>query len=161
VIAKYAVVVTVMLAAGQIHAHPMGNFSISHYAGIGIRTDSMQLEYLIDMAEIPTFQEMQKGDTHTNAYLETKAAEFAQGLSMTIDGHRAALKPISQKAIFPPGAGNLPTMKMGFVYRAALPESCRTKLCEVSYNDANFPDHAGWKEIVVSTGKGVRREGAD
>jgi ABC-type nickel/cobalt efflux system permease component RcnA len=150
-----------ILVAAQAFGHPMGNFSISHYAGIGIRTDSVELEYLIDMAEIPTFQEMQKSDTHTKAYLESKAAEFAQGLSVTVDGKRAALKPVSQNVIFPQGAGNLPTMKMGFVYRAALPETCRAKACEISYSDANFPDRAGWKEIVVSIGKGVRREGPE
>ena len=158
---KCAVALALMLAAGQAYGHPMGNFSISHYSGIAIRADSVELEYLIDMAEIPTFQEMQKSDTHAKAYLESKAAGFAQALSMTINGHRAVLKLVSQNVIFPQGAGNLPTMKMGFLYRAALPESCRTRACEVSYSDANFPDHTGWKEIVVSIGKGVRREGAD
>ncbi len=139
----------------------MGNFSISHYAGISLHSDSLELEYLIDMAEIPTFQESQKSDTHSSAYLESKAAEFARRLSMTVDGHRAVLRPVSQNIIFPQGAGNLPTMKMGFIYRAALPEACRTKTCEISYSDANFPDHTGWKEIVVSAGKGVRRDGPD
>src|SRR5437867_2180199 len=42
-------------------AHPMGNFSISHYAGITVRPNAIELHYLIDMAEIPTFQEIQDG----------------------------------------------------------------------------------------------------
>src|SRR5271170_5843752 len=42
-----------------IAAHPMGNFSISHYAGIRIAPGFIEVHYLIDMAEIPTFQEMQ------------------------------------------------------------------------------------------------------
>ena len=40
-------------------AHPMGNFSISHYAGITLAATEIELRYLIDMAEIPTFQELQ------------------------------------------------------------------------------------------------------
>ncbi|PYV20628.1 MAG: hypothetical protein DMG24_22240, partial [Acidobacteria bacterium] len=61
-------------------AHPMGNFSISHYAGIRIERDFVELDYFIDMAEIPTFQEIQRtgivpkvGDPSLMGYLEPKA----------------------------------------------------------------------------------------
>ena len=37
-------------------AHPMGNFSISHYTGIRIDRGYLEVLYVIDMAEIPTFQ---------------------------------------------------------------------------------------------------------
>jgi nickel/cobalt transporter (NicO) family protein len=40
-------------------AHPLGNFSISHYTGIQIAQDSIELRYVLDMAEIPAFQELQ------------------------------------------------------------------------------------------------------
>ena len=164
---RTAVVTTVaiMLFSAQAFAHPMGNFSISHYAGIHIGSDSVELDYLIDMAEIPTFQEMQQsgmpadsGDPEVRKYLRGKAADFAQGLSLTLDGRVLVLESVSQQAIFPQGAGNLPTMKMGFVYRARLPESCRAAACELSYNDSNFPGRAGWKEIVVSALPGVHRD---
>jgi nickel/cobalt exporter len=52
-------------------------------------------------------------------------------------------------------------MKMGFKYSANLPESCRKTACELIFNDANFPGRAGWKEIVVTSGSGVHREGTD
>ena len=155
-----------MLFSAQALAHPMGNFSISHYAGIHLRAESVELEYLIDMAEIPTFQEMQQSgmpaagsDALVRKYLASRASGFAQNLSLTLDGRALALQSVSQTAIFPQGAGNLPTMKMGFVYRATLPAGCRGSACELAYNDANFPGRAGWKEIVVSTETGIRREG--
>jgi len=155
----------IMLFSAQAFAHPMGNFSISHYAGIHIGADSVELDYLIDMAEIPTFQEMQQsgmpadsGDPQVTKYLRSKATNFAQGLSLMLDGRALVLEPVSQQAIFPQGAGNLPTMKMGFVYRAQLPESCRGTACELTYNDSNFPGRAGWKEIVVSALPGVHRD---
>ncbi len=37
----------------------MGNFSIHHYTRITIEGDTLQLQYFIDMAEIPTYQELQ------------------------------------------------------------------------------------------------------
>ena len=98
------------------------------------------------------------GDPRVKAYLDAKASDFAQGLSLTLNGRALILKPVSQNAIFPQGAGNLPTMKMGFVYRANLPEGCRAGVCELTYNDSNFPGRAGWKEIVVSSEAGVRQE---
>jgi nickel/cobalt exporter len=164
IIARLATL-AIMLFSARAFAHPMGNLSISHYAGIHIRPDSVELDYLIDMAEIPTFQEMQQsgmpadsGDPEVRKYLRLKATNFAQGLSLIVDGRVLVLEPVSQQAIFPQGAGNLPTMKMGFVYRARLPESCRGTACELSYNDSNFSGRAGWKEIVISALPGVHRD---
>ena len=37
----------------------MGNFSISHYTGIRVEPTYIEFRYIIDMAEIPTYQEMQ------------------------------------------------------------------------------------------------------
>src|SRR5271155_4500838 len=54
------IALTVVLCPAISFAHPMGNFSISHYSGITIEGDSVDVLYLIDMAEIPTFQEMQE-----------------------------------------------------------------------------------------------------
>ena len=51
--------------------------------------------------------------------------------------------------IFPAGAGGLPTMKLGFVYRVALEDLAPGSTYAVHYRDDNFPGHAGWKEIVV------------
>jgi nickel/cobalt exporter len=144
---------------GYVFAHPMGNFSISHYSGISIGRDYLEVRYLIDMAEIPTFQEMQqfgitarRDEPRLPAYLSAKAAAFAQDLHVTINGRAVPLRVVSEDVIFPTGAGNLPTMKFGFVYRAQIPVDCSAAPCQLDYEDANFPDRAGWKEIVVATG---------
>ncbi len=143
-------------------AHPMGNFSINHYAGIRVESGFIEVRYLIDMAEIPTYQEIQeagivpKEDDHGLAsYLEKKAAMLAGGLVLQVNGQPLWLQVISQSVIFPAGAGGLPTMKLGFVYRAAietenLPPA--SSACEVQYRDDNFAGRAGWKEVVVTTG---------
>ena len=41
-------------------AHPLGNFTINHFAGIRIGSDRIALDVVIDRAEIPTFQERQR-----------------------------------------------------------------------------------------------------
>ncbi|MBV9296481.1 MAG: sulfite exporter TauE/SafE family protein [Acidobacteriaceae bacterium] len=150
-----------LIFSGGLFGHPMGNFSISHYAGIRIERTSVELTYLIDMAEIPTFQEMQRSgitgveDPHLNTYLAGKAAEFAKGLRVRVNGKPLWLHAFSSHVIFPPGAGNLPTMKFGFVYRAGIPATVEGRRAELTYRDANFPDRAGWKEIVATSASGA------
>jgi nickel/cobalt exporter len=46
-------VVTGMMMPCSVQAHPMGNFSINHYAKLVPGTETIELDYIIDMAEIP------------------------------------------------------------------------------------------------------------
>src|SRR5215471_8753917 len=87
--------ICLIFAPLSLSAHPMGNFSISHYAGIRIERGFVEISYLIDMAEIPTFQEMQRtgivadsGDLGVVAYLASQAETFKNGLNITVDGQR-------------------------------------------------------------------------
>jgi hypothetical protein len=43
-------------------AHPMGNFSVNHYSKISVESDGIRISYIIDLAEIPTYQELQQGN---------------------------------------------------------------------------------------------------
>jgi nickel/cobalt exporter len=139
-------------------AHPMGNFSINHYAGIRVEAGRIEVRYLIDMAEIPTYQEIQDsgivpmaGDPSLRAYLAKEAKQLVGGLKLEVNGHVLRMETVSRDVIFPAGAGGLPTMKLGFVYRASLESlSSGAAHYDVHYRDDNFADRAGWKEIVVT-----------
>jgi len=156
-----ALVAAVLLAATPAAAHPLGNFSISHYAAIEIQADAIQIRYLIDMAEIPTFQEIQErglvaeaGHPSVAPWLARTAETLARGLRVEVGGRRLPLTATAREIIFPPGAGGLPTLKLGVVYRAPLGDTL-TGALELRYADENFGDRAGWKEIVVRAGAGV------
>jgi len=144
-----------LLAAGPLLAHPMGNFSVNHYSKITLTRGQIELLYIIDMAEIPTFQELQAAglkadpaDPHIAAYLRSKADEFWQGLMLKVDGQPVELECAERQVIFPPGAGALPTMKFGFTCRAPLTRlSSSQHLLE--FRDDNFQGRAGWKEVIV------------
>jgi ABC-type nickel/cobalt efflux system permease component RcnA len=140
----------------------MGNFSISHYAGIRIDPAFVELRYILDMAEIPTFQEMQQtgirpqaNSPELDAYLERKAEALRKGLVLELDGQALGLQLVSRQVIFPPGAGGLPTMKLGFLFRATLAEGASTVAHRLDYRDGNFPERAGWKEVVAQGAVGV------
>jgi nickel/cobalt exporter len=137
-------------------AHPMGNFSINHYTRITADKDALEIRYLLDMAEIPTFQEIQRtgivpkvGDPSIENYLRVSGETFRQHLVLKANGEPLQLEPTSHDAIFPPGAGGLPTMKVGFVYRSPLPAALQNTRLKIEYQDDNFPGRAGWKEVIA------------
>ena len=109
----------------------MGNFSVNHYSNITLANDRIRIRYFIDLAEIPAYQELQEAnisatgaDPKSNeviTYLAARGAELGRGLILEVEGKAVPLRLISSDVIFPPGAGGLPTMKMGFVYSAAYP----------------------------------------
>jgi nickel/cobalt exporter len=148
-------------------AHPMGNFSVNHDSKITLESDRIRVRYFIDLAEIPTYQELQQANISTTAidpnssavidYIAARGAELGQGLSLDLDGRPSPLRLISSGVIFPPGAGGLPTMKMGFVYEAAYPSTPSTmtrQSVRLHYADNNYPGHTGWKEIVAIASAG-------
>jgi len=43
-------------------AHPLGNFTTNHFTQIEVAGDRVYVTYVLDLAEIPTFQERAKVD---------------------------------------------------------------------------------------------------
>jgi ABC-type nickel/cobalt efflux system permease component RcnA len=143
-------------------AHPLGNFSISHYTGIQIAQDSIELRYVLDMAEIPTFQELQDTDLAPEAehpsvhgYLAQKTEALRTGLLLEVNNQRLPLQVVSSEILFPPGAGGLPTLKLGVVYRTPLDPAPADTLYYLLYRDSNFPGRAGWQEIMARASPGI------
>ena len=56
----------VLLLGPRGFAHPMGNFSVNHYSKISFERDGVRVTYIIDLAEIPTYQELQQGNVTAN-----------------------------------------------------------------------------------------------
>jgi hypothetical protein len=146
----------------------MGNFSISHYARLTLGPQDVDLLYLIDMAEIPAFQEKPLVDMNGNgtieageqeAYLSKKGVELTKGLVVRLNGTPCLLEPVSQHLEFLPGGLNLPTLKFALNYRLPLNSGQFKDVNVLEYEDTNFPGRAGWKEIVVQ-GDGIEESSA-
>ena len=146
-----------LLAEPRSFAHPMGNFSVNHYSKISFGRDGIKISYIIDLAEIPTYQELQRGNVTADVanpaverFVAARGLELMRGLGLVVDGKPLLLKLLSSEVIFPPGAGGLPTMKMGFVYQSAyLAPDKEPTAASLEYADNNYPGQAGWKEIVA------------
>ncbi|WP_420627208.1 nickel/cobalt transporter [Candidatus Leptofilum sp.] len=139
-------------------AHPLGNFTISRYTHLTLQPEAVELLYIIDMAEIPTFQERPSIDQNDDgtidtaegeAYASQQAAQLAQNLSLTVNGQTVVVTPQSWTIAFPPGQGELPTLRLELTATAVLPQT--DELWQLNYTDNNFPDRLGWQETVVTT----------
>lgn len=156
-----ALLLSLCFARGAF-AHPMGNFSVNHYSKISLGSDGVTVRYIIDLAEIPAYQEMQQGnvpanaaDTEVTRFVGARGAQLGGGLRLVFNGKPVELRLRSSQVIFPPGAGGLPTMKMGFLYEAAYPADVNRSNVSFYYTDGNYTGHAGWKEIIAVPGAGT------
>lgn len=143
-------------------AHPLGNFTINRYSRIDVAADALNLRYVLDMAEIPAFQELsamgaggnaEPGSATADHYRQRKVAELARGLSLRIDGATQPLHMVRSELTFPPGQGDLRTLRLQADFRAALPTG--DGAFATDYRDSNYPGRLGWKEIVVRAGAGA------
>lgn len=149
------------LSAFRSDAHPLGNFTINHFTRLEVGPERVRLHFVVDMAEIPTFQEMQAADTNDdgqtsdaelNAYLVQAAKQFGDGLVLNVDGSRLPLQLIKKTIATREGAGNMPTLRIECDYEAQFsPESASStnNAWRLRLEDINHSDRIGWREMVV------------
>jgi ABC-type nickel/cobalt efflux system permease component RcnA len=126
-------------------AHPLGNFTVNHYAEVVLSGDRVYVRYALDLAEIPAFQE---GDAVRSPGF---ARRLAGELVLEIDGARASLTPLEHEVTAGEGAGGLETLRFDAVFAAdAQPGS------SLVFRDTTFDSRLGWREIVVRAEEGAR-----
>jgi ABC-type nickel/cobalt efflux system permease component RcnA len=137
------------LAAPAALAHPLGNFSINHLDRVKVSRDRVDVVYILDQAEIPTFQER---GLPPATVLARKRAEVARRLSLIVDGRRVplAFQPGAQIS-FPPGQGGLKLTRVVLPLSAIVAAGSHS----VQLHDETFPGRIGWKAIVTQPGSGT------
>ena len=148
-------------------AHPMGNFSINHYARFSAQSGELRLRYILDFAEIPAADQMAKLDSNgdnvisaaeKSAYLKSVAPQFLNGLSLQIDDKKIGLLARKTDLEVRPGAGGLPTLLVTIDAATPLPQGAPTR---VIYEDSNFAGRTGWKEILAVASQGLAIANSD
>jgi nickel/cobalt transporter (NicO) family protein len=129
-------------------AHPLGNFSVNHLAEVSVSADRVDVRYVLDEAEIPTFQQRGVADAEL---LRRKRAEVERRLMLTVDGRRVALRPAGRATIsHPAGQGGLRTTRVELPLAARVSDPRR-----VALRDGTFPGRVGWHAIVARPGRGT------
>jgi ABC-type nickel/cobalt efflux system permease component RcnA len=131
-------VAAALLAPAAASAHPLGNFTINRFSRVEVSGHGLYVLYVLDMAEIPTFQ---AGRIDPSDY----ARRIASNAHLTVAGQPVRLVPLGEALAHPPGAGGLRTTRLEVVLggpRLSGP-------AHLAYHDSNYADRIGWKEIVV------------
>jgi nickel/cobalt transporter (NicO) family protein len=137
VLAGVSVLAALVLPAAA-SAHPLGNFTINRFSRLETSGPRLYVLYVLDMAEIPTFQ---AGKIDPQAY----ARRIARNAELSVDGRRARLTPLAHALAHPRGAGGLHTTRLELVLRGPI----LRRQSRVVYHDNNYRGRIGWKEIVV------------
>ena len=85
-----AIIVICLFWMPEADAHPLGNFTINHYAGVQVAPDGVGIDYVLDMAEIPAFQEINHLDTnrdHKAEPVETVQYHLLKGFQFEFWNH--------------------------------------------------------------------------
>jgi len=155
-----AVVLAAMLAPAAASAHPLGNFTTNHYSRVVASGDRIYVLYVLDLAEIPTFQAKQaRAGGAPGAYAAGIVRTIARGLTLKIDGRSQPLRPLRHAIGFPPGVAGLRTTRLEIVF-ATDELQRRPAPIRLDYRDATFPNRIGWNEIVVQAAAGARIDSA-
>ncbi len=144
-------------------AHPLGNFSINQFSRLEVEKTQIHVRQVLDIAEIPTFQESQTIDTdkngtlspeELNAYAAKITPSYLDNLHLTVDNEPLSLRPDSTNITLPMGLANLPTLRVEWNFLADLPIS-DTQVRKVSFENKNNQGRVGWNEIIINRTTGV------
>src|SRR4029077_17445638 len=125
--------------------------------GLAIRSHGIEVDHVIDMAEIPAFQERSRidtdgdgqiGDDESATYVVRTCAGAADDLAVSVDGTAIALHPLSAVSLaLPPGAGGLSTLRVECSLHAEVTIRPGTA---IAFRDDADPGRIGWHEATAA-----------
>ena len=134
-------------------AHPLGNFTVNQYSGLAVRSDGVDVNYVLDMAEIPTAQ-LLASSTATRASCSrrrrrrlpaTECATLASRHHAAGRRHRGQLLTVRASTLRSRRARPVCT-------RYGSPADSPRRLDgrpPLQYVNHNFDDRVGWREVTA------------
>lgn len=153
----------VVLVPREAQAHPLGNFTINHFSRLEFTDEEARVDYVLDFAEIPTFQQKGKldpngdgklSDAEARAYLDTKLPSLVKNLHLKVGKQELPMRVLDSSAAYRAGQGGLPVLRVEASLLADLPKNWEDDGAS-RYTDRTYQGHLGWREIVVRGGQGV------
>ena len=156
-LAALALVVGFVLAGtGTAGAHPLGNVSVNHFAGLVIGTDHVRIDYVLDLAELPAVRAKQQidvdgdggiGSGERGDFERTRCAELASNLDLRVGGDAVPVAGADGRLSFHPGEAGLEIMRLECDLRAEVSVTAEDTLIE--FADDNPRARVGWYEITA------------
>jgi nickel/cobalt exporter len=143
--------------APQATAHPLGNFTVNTAVRLVVSPGEIRVHYALDMAELPTFQELSEIDTdgdgsasgpERDAWAARTATELVPTLHLEVGDRQVKLVPRASTAALRRGQAGLQVLRLDALFVAPVPDEGR-----ILFRDVSFPERIGWHE-VTATGSG-------
>jgi ABC-type nickel/cobalt efflux system permease component RcnA len=154
--------------AATASAHPLGNYTVNRAVVVTVAPGGVTVTYLVDMAEIPAFNEIAAIDTdgdglqsaaERDTYASATCGTAAANLQLTLDGRAVALTEAHPPALsFPEGAGQLHTLRLECHFAATVHGNGGGTLAVADRTDDG---HVGWHEVIIRADDGARITSAD
>jgi ABC-type nickel/cobalt efflux system permease component RcnA len=147
-----------LAVAAPARAHPLGNFTVNQYTGLDLSPERVGIDYVLDMAEIPTFQTRQRMDADHDGQLApaeedtwraATCASLVAGLALRIDRRPLRPRVVSSGLAFPPGAGGLVTLRLECEATAPVAGGPLKGRHTLEYANHDFDGRLGWREITA------------
>ena len=116
-----AVLLTVIIGqASPVSAHPLGNFTINHYAGLHLSGRMIRVDYVVDLAELPTVTERPALSSGGQEYAAATCGRIAGEVDLGVDGRALPLVAVRSSAALFAGEAGLSTMRIECGFDAAV-----------------------------------------
>ena len=159
-----AILLLTLCLKREASAHPLGLSSINRYAGVKLHARAIEVDYLLDYAEMPAWSEIESLDAdHDGAvtpaerdgYVRALVARFLPTLDVRVDGARVALREVFHGVEAPPGQNGLSTLRVAVELRAPLPDGVGER-CTVRLRDPYLAERTGWRELAAEASPAAR-----
>lgn len=146
----------------RAEAHPLGNYSINQYTLFDLRGDVPKVRYMLDVAEIPSFREMdlldkniddQIEDDEIDAYLAKRVPDVLKNLQLTVNGEPVELGLTAQRLEVYEGVGSMPVFNL---FLDLQPTSWTWPAGDkfvIEFRSFNHEEARGYREAYVLTDK--------
>ncbi len=110
-----------------VGAHPLGMASVNRYVGVAPRAVGLELDYLLDLAELPAYAEIERLDgdhdgrvtpAERDRFLDGLVPDIVAALRVTVDGRTVVLREVFRAMEAPPGQSGLSTLRVALTFRA-------------------------------------------
>ncbi len=144
---------------GVAQAHPLGNFTVNHYAHVHLSPGGVEVTAVVDRAEIPTAQALagiapdgSPSSDQLAGAASAECAELAGAVSLAVDGAPVDWQVDDSEMRTVPGMGGLPTLRLTCRLAA---DAELASASEVSFSDDYLAGRVGWREVTAD-GDGIR-----
>jgi len=143
-----------LLPATPASAHPLGNFTVNTADRLTVARGGLEVEHVVDLAEIPTVQlrptvdrnrDGVLSDAELTTYAGAECARIIPLLRLAVDGAPATLRLRSSLGQSRPGAAGLNTTRL----ECRLDGPARPRR-EVTFTDSSVTRRVGWKEVTAT-----------